>query len=84
MCLVEHPTGCARYPLDCFRLRIRSARATRADCSDLTSSNGLRRKAMRDDVGTIVRSEQSALCRHRYNTDYADPMIVPTSRRNPS
>ena len=38
-------------PLDCFRLRIRSARATRADCSDLTSANGLRRKAMPDDVG---------------------------------
>ena len=48
-------------PLDYFMLRIGSEQGGRADCSELPSAKPLCCKAKRDDVGTITRSEQSAI-----------------------
>jgi hypothetical protein len=48
-------------PLEGFTSAVRSDRARPRDCSDLTSRKALPRKGIRDQVGTIPRSEQSAI-----------------------
>jgi hypothetical protein len=46
-----------------------TASAERPDCSDLVSANALAASSRAVDVGTITRSEQSALFRRRNNAD---------------
>ena len=62
MCLVDHPSGCARVRSTTSRLRIRSARTTRRGLfRPHERANGLRRRVTRNDVGIITRSKQSAI-----------------------
>jgi len=42
-----------------------------SDCSDLRAADPLHRRRSTPEVGTIARSEQSALFRRRNNADYA-------------
>src|SRR5436305_9567640 len=49
-----------------------------SDCPDLLTADALPGRRIHAQVGTIVRSEQSALFRHRNNADYARLPTVPT------
>src|SRR5215472_15891822 len=42
-----------------------------SDCPDLLTADALPARRIHAQVGTIVRSEQSALFRHRNNAEYA-------------
>ena len=53
-----------------FGLHLGCEPVSRADCADLMRPKALSRKGLRHEVGTIARSAQSALCRHRHNADY--------------
>jgi hypothetical protein len=76
--LSARPSGLGLKPLDNVSSPAGQRASQMLDCSDLTSRKLLFRTGIRDDVGTITRSEQSALFRRRNNADYADLLVMPT------
>jgi hypothetical protein len=69
--LSARPIGPRLNPLDNVSSPAGQRASQTLDCSDLASPKLLFGKGIRDDVGTITRSEQSTLFRRRNNAEYA-------------